>query len=128
MGGCSSKSSTITEIEFDIKFSRQNSDSMLIHISLVSGGSYDHYIYYEGSQLKIFSSHDGKETLINNNCVELENLFKSLQKLADSSGIYDKSLKSSHAFESIKNNILYTNKMFGELPIDFLGKYLLFTN
>lgn len=123
--GCNESKYKDVYMKFDLKFADNNSDSMIFIITYTHNDAFSHYVRYYGGKLRIFTYSNSKESIVNNNCITLENLFKDLQKVADKSGIYDESLKSSHAFESLKNNIIYTQKMFGELPIEFLGNHLL---
>ncbi len=116
----------VKSITFDLKFKDQSSDSMEFHIDLVSDISYKHVVCYTNNRIRIYSYSGTYTNMRDNKCAALEFLFKDLQKLADKTKIYDESLKNSHAYESLKNNITYTIKMFGELPIDFLGKHLLY--
>lgn len=123
--GCNESKIEVYNMKFDLKFMNKDSNSMVFMMTYMANGQYHHKIRYYGDKLKIFTYYGCYESVTDNNCITLENLFKDLQKIADKSGIYDESLKSSHAFESLKNNIIYTQKMFGELPIEFLGNHLL---
>lgn len=118
--------SDIKFIMFNLNFRNQSSDSMELHIDLIADIKYKHIVCYIDDQLKIISWQDGCKTVKNNKCNTLEFLFRDLQKLADKVKIYDDSLKNSHKFDSLKNNIIQTSKMFSILPIDFLGNYLLY--
>ena len=127
MGNCNSDIS-ITNMEVDIKFLEPNKALMILVYCDTTDGKYKHTIKYVDGVLKIMVYKDKLISVIENKCETLEILFKDLQKLADKSGAHNSTLKNSHAFETIKNNIIYTQKMFGELPQEFLGKYLLFSN